>query len=230
LDFLAACGAPAQGEDYRELQVRMASWRARSGSIWWQPDGDVVLRQAVYEGVQQVVPDATVCSVACPVRVFVELDRSTHGLSKIQTVLHRYLGFVRGEYRRLYQDGRAPALLYSTRSEARRQHIFDLCTRTFGDTMTWAVVLERDAPAWFERTLLSESRPAVGDALGSAVAPAGIAPAQVQDDLTALLRQIYKAARAHAAVLQSEGRALPRDLEELLLQAHEKLGRARRAA
>jgi len=71
----------------------------------------------------QIVPDATICARHLAVRVFLELDRSTRGLSRIAEALERYGAFFRDAHEDVFRDRRTPHLLYVVRSPGRKEGI-----------------------------------------------------------------------------------------------------------
>src|SRR5262249_51237980 len=79
----AAVGPMPDDADLASLRAVVDAIWARAAQLWWQPDGDVVLRFRKLAEDMQLIPDATICGRYRAVRIFVELDRSTRGLSRI---------------------------------------------------------------------------------------------------------------------------------------------------
>lgn len=187
--------------------------RERASGFEWQPDGDVVLRFKRLAEEVQFVPDATVCGRQRQVRVFVELDRSTRGLSRIADNLGRYAAFLRQHYGASFADGRAPILLYVVRSAGRKASITDLAARVFGAGVRWGVAMEAEAPAWLGEAVLEPGYRSIAE-------PTKEPP---REDLLELAKGIYAWARGYERQLRVEGRALPPDGEALLLRLYQQL-------
>jgi hypothetical protein len=218
LAFLAAGTGPMPDDgDVASVRAVADGLWARAAQFWWQPDGDLVLRFQKLAQEAQLVPDATLCGRHRPVRVFLELDRSTRGLARIAENLERYAWFLRHDYTRAFTDGRAPSLLYVVRSTGRKAGITDHATQILGSTTSWAVHEEKPAVAWLETTLIDPAR----EAAERPLLPA--AGADIGDDLARAARSLYTWARGYAEQLRGEGRALPREGQEALLEVYQQL-------
>jgi len=227
-------------EHVARVKGRTRAQRARAEQLYWQPDGDVALRYSALGVVKQVVPDATICSRHRTVRVFVELDRSSHNLARVADSLERYRDFIGGgHYAAAYRDGRTPAILFITRSAARRTGLLATAARVLGQSVACVAVTDDEAPRWLIETLLDPAlieRAAVEvDASFARVAREAcelalreLAPALSAADL-GLERGLYNLVRAAVVEAEHQGLAVPSRLIELLTQMHAAL-RARKVA
>jgi hypothetical protein len=218
----ATVGPMPDDADLASMRVVVDAIWARAAQLWWQPDGDVVLRFRKLAEDTQVVPDATICGRYRAVRIFVELDRSTRGLSRIAENLERYAWFLRHSYARTFPDGRAASLLYVVRSAGRRAGIAEHAGRILGESACWAVHEEKEAAKWLEATLMDPAQ----EAPPPPAATTGDDPA---DAFAQAARTVYGWARGHAEELRAEGRALPRETQEALLEMYRQLKQRKRA-
>ncbi len=156
LDLLRG-GAGELLEDSSTCTV--AGWidmlRKRAAQVRWQADGEVVIQFEDASGRVQLVPDATVVSPAKRVRLFIELDRSNKGLSRIEEHLGRYASFLRTEYSRHYRDCLTPWVVFVVKSEGRRQGIARLMERILGRAGQ-CLVGDQDATPWLSSVLLRD--------------------------------------------------------------------------
>jgi hypothetical protein len=213
----AGCDRMPDEPDLAAVRAVVDSLRARGSQFWWQPDGDVALRWKKLGQDVQIVPDATVCGRHRAVRVFVELDRSTRGLSRIAENLDRYAWLLAHAHKDIFSDGRAPQLLYVVRSEGRRAGIAELAGRAIGSASPWAVLQEKPAARWLE------------DAIVDATQDGPTAPGPRDGDrLIAVAKSVYAWARGYEQQLRADGRALPPEGQALLLELYTEI-RARRA-
>ncbi len=112
LAVLSGRSGPMPGEaQVSAVRAVVDAHRARAAQLFWQPDGDVVIRFNQLGQDAQLVPDATVCGRHRPVRVFVEMDRATRGLVRIGEALERYAWFLENEYHQVFPDGRTPSVV-----------------------------------------------------------------------------------------------------------------------
>ena len=165
----------------------------------------------------QVVPDATLSGRHCAVRVFVELDRSTRGLARIQENVERYAWFLRHGYGDVFPDGRAPSLLYVVRSAGRRAGIAERMRSALGGSVPWAVHQEKEAVKWLEATLVDPTQDAAPPRLPAAGTD------ESSDALVLAARTVYRWARSYVEQLRAEGRALPPEGLEALRAMHRQL-------
>jgi hypothetical protein len=217
----AATDRTAAEPDLAAVRAAVDALRARGNQFWWQPDGDVVLRCKKLGEDVQIVPDATVCGRHRSVRIFVELDRSTRGLTRIAENLDRYAWVLGHAYKDIFPDGRSALLLYVVRSEGRRAGIAELAGRVIGTASPWAVLPEKAAVRWLEE--------AVVDATHDGPTNSGVRDGD--DRLVAVAKSVYAWARGYEKQLRGEGRAFPPDGQALLLDLYNeiKARRARRA-
>jgi hypothetical protein len=207
-------GRPGE-PDRAALAEVVNAQRSRASQIFWQPDGDLVLRFSHLGEATQIQPDATVSGRHVRARVFVELDRSTRTLSRIAEALHRYATFLREGYAETFRDGRSPRLLYVVRSEGRKDGIASLTAEIVGDVARWAVATERDAVRWLERELVDPAREVdLPDAPGGG---------DGERELDRAARRVYAWARSYERALRAEGGALPPEGESRLLELHRAL-------
>jgi hypothetical protein len=220
---LVASGAGPMPDDADIASMRAVvdGLSARATQFWWQPDGEVVVRFEKLGDRLQLVPDATVCSRHRPIRIFVELDRSTRSLSRIAENLERYRWFFGHDYDRAFPDGRAPTVLYVVRSAGRRDGIGQHAARVLGAAVSFAVHEEAGAVKWLEEAIVDPAHE-----LAARQLPAG-APVEPRDGLEAAAKAVYGWARGYVEQLRAEGRALPREGLDALVQMHREL-RARR--
>jgi hypothetical protein len=213
----AGAGPMPDDADLQTVRAVMDGRRARADQFWWQPDGDVVLRSEKLGDPIQVVPDATLCGRHRSVRVFVELDRSTRGLARIQENVERYAWFLRHGYGGVFPDGRAPSLLYVVRSAGRRAGVAERMRRAVGGSIPWAVEQEKAAVKWLEATLVDPAHDGAPPRLPAAGAD------QSGDGLALAARTVYGWARSYVEQLRAEGRALPPEGLEALREMHRQL-------
>jgi hypothetical protein len=121
---LVAPSPPESGGDKIEA---CRAWsqcvRRRASRIIWRGDGDVVMRYQVFEKQYQIVPDATIESASEKLRIFIEMDRSTKALSRIEESIKRYGKYFEGVYGQVFKDDLAPVVLFVVRSKARAENI-----------------------------------------------------------------------------------------------------------
>ena len=176
--YLALIGGgdtdPADEQSWQALQTRMATIRRRAGRIRWQADGALVLRFRELGQEHRLVPDATVESVDQPTRLFLELDRSSKPLGRIEENLRRYAAFVKGRYRAQYPDGHSPWVAYFVRSPHRGHNIAKLAQSILGSGCRWKVTTHGEAAGWLAEVLLGEQR--------AASDPRADVPATAHDD------------------------------------------------
>ena len=146
----------ASNDGVRKWTARV---RGRADQIEWQADGDVVLAYRELTTDYRVVPDATATAIRQPVRLFLELDRSTKTLGRIQENLERYASYLSAPYAQVFSDRKRPWVVYVVRSEARRGNIEKLARRVLGNTYAWKVlVMDVDAVPWLAHALFGEER------------------------------------------------------------------------
>ena len=134
LGFLAGEAGPMPEEaKVASMRAVVDSLRARASQVWWRADGDVVLRFTKLGVDTQIVPDATVCGRHREVRIFVELDRSTRELARIEENLERYAWFLAHVHGEQFPDQRTPGLLYVVRSHGRKASLDALARRILAD-------------------------------------------------------------------------------------------------
>lgn len=195
----------------------------RASQFWWQPDGDLVLRFQKLAEEAQIVPDATVCARYRSVRVFVEVDRSTRSLTRIAENLERYAWFLRQGYTGAFPDGRAPSLLYVVRSAGRKSGIAEHATRLIGNGTPWSVLEEKEAVSWLEKTVVDSRH----DATPGQSLPA-VAADDAGDGLALAAKSVYTWARIYAEQLRAEGKSLPPEGQQALLEMYQQLKARRR--
>ncbi len=153
-------GDPAERTEapsWQAVQLWIASIRDRARQLAWHPDGTVVLRFRDLGEDYRLVPDATITSATKPVRLFVELDRSNKGLSRIKENLESYDKFVRRVYGSVFDDRREPWVVYVVRSQARRDSVAKLARDVL--TCRWKVVIAGPAATqWLVASLLDDRR------------------------------------------------------------------------
>lgn len=223
LGFLAAEAGPMPEEaNVASMRAVVDSLRARASQVWWRADGDVVLRFTKVGEDTQIVPDATVHGRHREVRIFVELDRSTRELSRIEENLQRYAWFFGEVYREQFPDQRTPGLLYVVRSQGRKASLDALARRVLSDRVAWAVLLEAEAIGWLERGLID---PRVGPA-HDATRDRGASAEGAGDDekgLVELAADVYRWTVGYEKELKAEGRSLPREGQALFRALHRRI-------
>jgi hypothetical protein len=168
LDYIrGAEPMPAAEHDLRFWLERVTE---RANSIVWSPDGDVVLRCQKLGLEIEIIPDAVIASRREKARVFLEVDRSTKSLARIEQNLERYDHYLRERYQTDFPDGRTPHVIYVVHSTARRAHVTAACRRTLAGRCSAEVLLCGKTTAWLERALLG----------GKSTAP--VEPAVQQDN------------------------------------------------
>ncbi len=207
-------------QDRAAVTTRAAQIRARAFEFWWQPDGDVQLAFRTQDQQELLVPDATLCARRHPVRLFIELDRSTHSLTRIRQVVARYSRFLEKAYRQTFPDGRVPEILYVTRSEGRRQGVERILADGFGKDVRWAAITDDDAPTWIEQHFLRlAARPRDAVALDT--------PPPLRDGdapLAHAAHEVYRWAREYRLELRTAGSDLPADGLRSLRRLRDRLG------
>jgi hypothetical protein len=153
-------GLREESVDWHGVQFWLASVRDRADQFTWKADGTVVLRFRDLGNDQRVVPDATIESRRRSLRVFLELDRSTKPLGKIEANLERYGRFMRGPYRAVYGDGLTPWVVYLARSEARHTNVARLARSYLDGACRWKVTTHEEGASWLAELLLGEAREA----------------------------------------------------------------------
>jgi Replication-relaxation len=160
----------------------VAEMRRRADALTWQPDGDVVLSVWDLGKRVDVMPDAVVRSPQQGRRIFIELDRSTKDLGRIQEGLARYNAVLS----RTDLDGDVPHILFVVRSDKRKENIQGLSRHR-------SLVALRDVEAveWLREELL-------------AIPPA---PSKPKDEGTVdeAARRVYSWARRLDRVLRASG-------------------------
>lgn len=224
LALLAGRSGPMPGEALLgAVRAVVDAHRVRAAQFWWQPDGDVVIRFSRLGQDAQIVPDATVCGRHRPVRVFVEMDRATRGLARIGEALERYAWFLANDYRRVFSDGRTPSVVYVVPSAGRKSGVAELAARALGEVAEWGVVTEPEAGRWLEHVLVDSAQE--GTIVGAEIGATSRSP----ETLREVAKSIYTWARTYEQQLRTEGRTLPPEGEQLLLELYREL-RGRRPA
>lgn len=164
---------PEPSETPELVRQWSAAVRQRGDRLRWQADGVPYDFVDVLNAAHRLVPDAVVEGTESAWRVFVELDRSTKVLGRIEENFGRYASFIRdGGYRKAFSDDRAPFVLYVVRSERRREHITRLADDALGGVAEVRVVtLSGEAPRTLARLTLNERWPPIGDELSSLEPP-----------------------------------------------------------
>jgi hypothetical protein len=122
------------------VQVRRAADQIR-----WAADGDVVLTRQRIGREERIIPDGTIESAARKALVYLEIDRSTKGLHRIERNLE------------LYRDCLADTdaeLVYVVGSEQRRASIASIAKRKLGSLSRWEVLHHDHAALWLAQRLL----------------------------------------------------------------------------
>jgi hypothetical protein len=153
-------GVREESVDWHGVQLWLASVRDRADQFTWQADGTVVLRFRDLGQDQRVVPDATIESRRRSLRIFLELDRSTKPLGKIEANIERYGRFLRDSYGTVYGDGLQPWVVYLARSEARHTNVARLARSRLDGVCRWKVTTHEEGASWLAGLLLGEAREA----------------------------------------------------------------------
>jgi hypothetical protein len=101
----------------------MSQVRQRASHISWQGDGEVCLAYEYLGQRHALWPDATVACAAEKMRIFIEMDRSTKTLKRIEQTFKRYAEYFDGPYRQRFGNELDPILLFVVPSEARRANL-----------------------------------------------------------------------------------------------------------
>jgi hypothetical protein len=215
LGFLAGDTGPMPREaDVASMRAVIDALRERASQVLWRADGDVVLRFTKLGEDTQIVPDATVSGRHREVRIFVELDRSTRELARIEENLERYAWFLAHVHGGQFPDQRTPGLLYVVRSQGRKASLDALARRILAERVAWAVALEAEAIDWLERQLIDPAR--------SRTRAEPIGPDDI-NGLVELAADVYRWAVGYEKELKAEGRALPREGQALFRALHHKI-------
>lgn len=135
--------------------------RTRAEQFTWAADGDVVLRYATVKpnaagapaAEEWVIPDATVVPTKPALRLFVELDRSTHKRARVRDALRRYKRFFAEGYGASFPDQRTPHIVLVVPSEARRRNLTAVAADVFATAERCTVLTEDQAPRWMAQAL-----------------------------------------------------------------------------
>jgi hypothetical protein len=144
--------APGDNESARALA---RAFRARANAFSWAADGDVTLRYVTTKknaagearAEEWVIPDATVLPAERQVRLFVELDRSTHKRAQVRDSLRRYRRYFKEAYAGTFPDGRTPYVLLIAPSAARQRSLAAIGLEVFGSHDQCGAVVETEAVA-----------------------------------------------------------------------------------
>jgi hypothetical protein len=136
-----------------------ALMRQRANQITWRADGEVVLRtQSLSRKAIRVIPDAVVTSRVKPRRLFLELDRSTKTLGRIEEDLRAYDAYLGLSYSQAFQDGKSATVVYVVRSTQRQESIRKVAGRSITlSQMPLCVLTSEQACEWLERALVDRS-------------------------------------------------------------------------
>jgi len=234
LEFLTRTSEQAPAEpDVAAVRARVTAIRARASSVLWEPDGAVILRQELLGGkVQQIVPDATMTSLAEPVRVFLELDRSTKTLPRIEECFERYKRFARGSYDATYPDTKAPWVVFVVPSRARRASVAEVARRVLDDAIAWRVKVSGETTPLLERLLLgtTEAEEAAAPEAQALPEPGAASTPPTSPPLAKRLyrwgRQLYAHLNQHGLAAQLPGEFLAEG-EQHLLALYEEIQKAK---
>jgi hypothetical protein len=167
--------------------------RRRADRMRWRSDGEVVLASEVLGQRHQIVPDATVESLSGCGRIFLELDRSTKALARVEASVERYRRYLDGVYAHDYSDEQPVTVLFVVRSEGRRGSIARLARKGLGKHR-WKVVRLEEAPLWLAQELLDEKQPIETATMPRPLAPSALetaarAASQAANDFIVELRE-----------------------------------------
>jgi hypothetical protein len=140
----------AIGPSCAEVRAWTAQVRKRADRFRWLADGEVRLTFPKWHDRQDVVPDATASTDGF--RFFIEVDRSTKSLPRIEDNLNGYRSYLRDN-----PSNKETWVIYVVHSEARAKNITKLARNALGDAVRWRVLLIGDqARAWLAVPLLGE--------------------------------------------------------------------------
>ncbi len=132
--------------------------RQKANQFWWQPDGETILRYEYLGKLHRIIPDVTATSRVKNVRLFVELDRSTKDLARIEANLREYRKYLEHVYPQVFKDRKAPALVYIVRSAGRKESIERVAAKVGFGRLPLTVIVQGREKEWLENTLLDVSR------------------------------------------------------------------------
>ena len=218
LELLAGVGEELEDDtSLPAVRARSAWLRERASQVWWQADGGVVLPLPAGGDVQRIVPDGTICGRHRPVRVFLEVDRSTYALGRLAATFDRYRAFLRDGYAAMFPDRRAPVLLFVVKSDGRKRGVADLAARHLGKVVPWEVALEGQTTEFLEERLFDAAR-----LPSRPTAPPDPEP-RTPDSLRAAAKDLYRWVRAFQEELRGEGRELSPEARALLRRVYDEL-------
>jgi hypothetical protein len=140
----------AIGPSCASVRAWIAQVRRRADLFRWYPDGEVRLTFPKWHHRQDVVPDATAATDGF--RFFIEVDRSTKSLPRIEENLRGYQSYLRDN-----KSKKETWVIYVVHSEARAKNVAKLARSVLDDTLRWRVLLMGDeARAWLAVPLLGE--------------------------------------------------------------------------
>jgi hypothetical protein len=201
LQLLGHGDVPAPQEaDRTAVAARSARLRLRASAIRWAPDGAVVLRYTTVQGDEQVQPDATVTSEHRQVRLFLELDRSTHSPARVKAGLGRYARYARSRYAADWPDGRRASVVLICASTQRARNLRAMAADVLGDRLGSHALEVAEAAAWLDQQLVDPTRLARSAAASAAPRP---------PRLTAAASHVYEWGQEYRASLRASGKDLP---------------------
>ena len=159
LDLIRGPDDEDRGSSRRDVSKWAAAVRARADQFQWQGDGDVVVEMRHFSERYWIVPDATASTAT--VRLFIELDRSTKSLKRIEENLKRYAGLLAGDYGKVFPDRKPAWLVYVVRSHARAASITKLAREKQSITQPFqmkVLLIGQGACAWLASMLLGQER------------------------------------------------------------------------
>jgi hypothetical protein len=129
-----------QGSSCAEVRAWIARLRNRAGRFNWRSDGSVVLTFRDLGDRCRIIPDAVATTPAH--RLFIELDRSTKSLPRIEENLREYRAFFGSRAcRQICGDDLPAQLVYVVHSQARKDGIRKLLLREIDGRVRWRLCI-----------------------------------------------------------------------------------------
>jgi len=140
---------PPRRSDHVSGRTACRRWtsevRQRASHITWQGDGEVCLAYEYLGKKHALWPDATIACARDKMRIFIELDRSTKSLKRVEQTFKRYGEYLRGPYKQQFTDDLDPLVLFVVRSDARRANLKKLASRMLTKPRTLFIKERRHA-------------------------------------------------------------------------------------
>jgi len=128
---------------------------ARADYFTWEADGRVLLRSDRHRKRPQLIPDAI--ATTDQLRLFIEVDRRSRSLRRVESNLAQYDDFLRAAYQRSFPDWKEPWVVYVVGSSERKKRVARVAEQRRVGGHRWAVLATgAEARSWLASKLLEE--------------------------------------------------------------------------